>query len=600
VPASLILLLTIIGVATVLRARPVVVLGLYVSSAMLVPGSLAVPLTGTSYLTIQHVLVVAGLARLVLSRYDGTLPASALRATRVHLALGVFLLVSLVVGVLIAVDAGEVTPSVGRLVDLLDQLGYFVVCLALIRHIADLRLVLAAAAVGVVLAGAGGIVEHITGDSWGHFLFSKIPAQQLSTAAFPLGNRDGTLRVRVGGEFALQYAWMVAMLLPVLAGAALVCTRRVARGFGLALVGGTVAMLAVYWSFARTALAAGVLALAAFALLSRQRLLVVAAGLGMVGAAALYLTVPTVARHLDASADTGSIDVRVFRLAPFMDTVSYHPLRGLGLGGLLKGGFRVSDNAFLLSYVELGAIGVVMLVLVLAVAVAESLRPLWSQGIQERVLGAAAAVGVLAYVASAMTYDAFSLIQGTHVLWFLVAFSIVLGERALEPRRLLPVRAAWVRASVAGAIGLAVAGGVYALAPQHTAERLILTSLPQVIDTRPGDALVDGARAIKTACGTAFAIALPDVDLDCTDLSSAPGLARLRVQAPTIDVVREAVATYGEAFRTTANLPGARLLSEGPARSGKSSWVRTAPVWLPVGLAGLALLLPRRRRDDVQ
>lgn len=594
-PPFLIILLTLAAVGVVLRGSATVVLGLLLTAALVVPGSLGVPFTNIPYLSVQHVLVLAGIGRLVLGRIDGSLPRSALRPTRVHVALVGLVLVSLLVGVGL-VDSGDpVQGALARLFDLLDQLGVLVVFLALLRQQRDLRPAVRAAGVAVGIACVVAVLEYLTKHSLGEFLFRQLPSQRPTPAATPLNGRDGEVRVRVGAEFALQFAWLVVMLLPVLAVAALGARRRQAL-WAAGAVG--LGLLAVYWSFTRTALAASVAVLVLAALLSGRRVLALLGTALVVLGGLAYLAVPAVSRHLDVAADAGSVDARTLRLAPILEVVSHHPVRGLGLGELKASGYRVTDNAYLLQYVELGVIGVVLLVLLLLVAGAETVRALRLVPTADRAVVAACVAGVTAYALSAATYDAFTLIQGTHLLWFLVALPIVLAERHAPPAapRELPRLAVLAAGAAVG--GLLVGGLVYAVAPTHVAQRFTMTTLPLAVDSRPDDDFVDGERAIDTACFGMRSLALARVDLDCTDPKGPAGLAAVRVSAPTRRQVDQAVETYTTLLRSSLRLRSAQLFPAADPAGGRMTWARTAPVWLPLAAVCLVLAFGGRRRPD--
>jgi hypothetical protein len=591
VPPFLLVLLTIAGVGVVLRARDAVAMGVLVTSALVIPGSLDVPFTNSVYLSIQHVLVLAGLARLVLGRLEGSVDSAALRVTRVHGALLLVIVLSLVVGVGAADDGRPVSQGLARLLDLLDQLGTFVVLLALLRQAKDLRVALRVATFAVLVGGVIAVVEYKTKGSLGHYLFRQLPSQSTSIASRPLGDRAGQVRVRVGAEFSLQFGWLVVMLLPLVAAAGFLTLRR--RRAVLAAVTVGLGLLGIYWSFTRSALAASAGVLILGALLSRQRVLVRAGGLGIALAGALYALVPAIRHHLDRSADAGSVMARELRLAPILDVVSKHPVRGLGLGGLGSSGFGVTDNAYLLQYVELGVVGAVLLLGLLLASAIPAIDALRVSRADDRVIAAAAAVGVLAFLVSAGTYDAFTLVQGPHLLWFLVALSTALVERRLPPRPRRQVR--WLAAPVlaAGLTGLVAGLLVYAFTPVHTGQRLLLTTLPLSIDNRPGDAFVEGERTVTTACAGLLSLHLPRVHLDCDDPKGAAGVAVIRVAAPDAVVVAAATQTYLTSLRTAFNLPSAQLFPLDQPRRSRSSWAQTAPVWLALG--GMALLCQLRR-----
>src|SRR5205807_2421241 len=137
-------------------------------------------------------------------------------------------------------------------------------CTALVRADLDAAWFLRPiAAVLLVSAGIAGI-EHATASSWSHWLFQAVPAQQGNAAAEQLAIRAHTVRVRAGNEFPLGYAWVAAALLPIFT---VVVMRRSRFRFALLAGGGTLVVATIYWSFARSALAGVIVAIAVLGML---------------------------------------------------------------------------------------------------------------------------------------------------------------------------------------------------------------------------------------------------------------------------------------------------------------------------------------------
>lgn len=564
----------------VLRARPFVVLCLFATAIFLLPGPLLVPYTGANYLTYHHVLTLAGLARLVLGRVDGSVRRRDLTVTAPQVALLGLVLVAFVGGIVLA-EAGPLGAASFRFVDLLDQLGYLTVVVVLARQVGG-RAVLEAAAIGLLAGIVIATLEHLTGHSWGRLLFRPFPNGNGVSAAFPLAERGGSLRVRAGTEFALEFAWLVVALAPALV---LVALR---RGGVLAAGAVSVACVAVvYWSFTRTALVAVVVVIALTALLSRSKVLIAGAAVGAAAAGIAYETVPSVAAHLSTSTASGSVLVRGQRLAPAMEVASRHPFRGTGLGQLITSGFPTTDQAFLLEYVELGVVGVVALVVVLLAALHLCARAAFAQ--VDREVAVAGCLGALAFIASCFAYDAGTLVQGTHSLWFVVAgCAAVPLPRAAAPRpgRLL------VGAGLAGAVGLLAGTLITAVAPSHTAVRAYFTTVPlQVEGQLTFDPVTNAGYLINTTCGAMTAASLPGVTVDCSDSFGAAGVGTLRIQAPTPFDLDVAVRTLTELARDTAGVRYLQVIPRDLPATGQDTWVRTAPVWVALAAAGLTALL---------
>lgn len=591
-PGFAVALLALAGAVAVVRLRPLGALAVLVLAAVLVPGPLVVPFLHSSYLTVQHVLVLAGVARLVLQESDHAAARLALRPTPVHVALAALLVVAGVVGIALSPQSGRLGFAGYRLLDLADQLAFFVVCLTLVRRVGDARRVLAVAAVAVVVSSLIAVGEHVTGGSYGHWLFSRLPGQAGTDAAYPLSIRGGESRVRAGGEFALQFAWMSVTLLPVLIAVGL----RARRARLPLTVGGTVLVtLGVYWSFTRTALAALVVVIVVLALLSRDRVLAgLSAVLGAVAYAG-YLAVPSVAEHLSASADVGSIDVRTQRLAPIMHAVAQHPLRGLGLGELVSSGFQTTDNALLLEYAELGVVGATLLVVLLVVTVAQTGRALLVPDPRDRLLAAACTTGALVFVASAMTYDAATLLQDVHLLWLLVAVATVLAQDHVRPVRLPRPSGRLVLAT--GAAALLVGGLAAALAPVHAARDYELATLTATHESVEYDPVSAADSLVGTACGLLASSHAggAHVSVDCENTFGAAGEGRVRIQAPSRAALLRAETALARDVRGRGRLTTFTLRPVDEPATGRATALRTAPLWLPLLALGLLSLVPWRR-----
>jgi hypothetical protein len=574
-------------VLVVLRARPAVVLFVLGISLLTVPGPLVLPHSPTSLLTAPHLLTLAGAARLVITRVEGRTTREHLRVTPPQLALTALLLVASVIGVALSPSYGPLHAA-HRLADVADHLVFLTLVLVLTRQTSPAT-VLRATGLGVLVGILITVPEHLTGSSYGHTLFKAID-QVVQSAAFPLSEREGSLRVRAGTEFALQYAWVVAMLAPSLV---LVAWRR----GGAVLAGGAaaLALTSVYWSYSRTALAATAVGLLVMlVVMARRGGLFVLMSSAALGAAAL-LQSSGLRAHLDPNSDIGSIDVRSQRLAGIMDVASHHPFRGLGLGNLTASGYRTTDFAFLIAYVEMGVLGLVAVTACLLFALRAVLPSVLTRDATERDEGVAVVLGVGLFVLSTFTYDAFTLIQGTHALWLLVAAGIVLVERRAPD----PPRVSWNphvagRAAGLAGIGFVLGLAILQLAPKHTAEQAYFTILTAAEESRAGyDPITPAERFLNTACGIAESTAAPSTKVTCENTFGAAGVGRIRIQAPNEFLLREARTTFTDTVRVTARVKTFRYLVFDPPRTGHDTWARTAPVWMAAVGGALSLLLNR-------
>lgn len=594
-------LLAVLLVLVILKGSPRLVLAVLGASVLVVPGPLVVPHGTTTLLTFQHLITLAGAGRLLLGVLDGSLTRQTRRLTPVQWATLGLLAVTAVVGVLLAPGSAGLDHAANRLVGALDHVVFLTVAVVLVRQSAP-RAALEALGLGLLLGVGLATVEHVTGDSFGRLLFTRLGAFDNTSAAFPLSVRDGAPRVRAGTEFALQFAWIVAAMAPALL---LVAWRRVGAWFALAA--GALALLTVYWSYSRTALAATALALLVMTVVLSRRLGLWVFATGVLLGGVAILTSASVRAHLDPSTDIGSVQERTRRLGAVMDVASHHPFRGVGLGNLSVSGFQTTDFAFLIAYVETGVVGALAVVTCLLVAGRSVLPALRLPDAVGREEGVAAFLGVGMFLASCVAYDAFTLVQGAHGLWLAVAAGAVLVERSAPVPVATRRRPGLVAIAAAGVAGLAAGVVVYARAPEHAAQAAIFTTLsPAAEAVDRYDPVTPAQRFVHTVCGLAQATRPDGVQVECRDSFRGAGVGVLRVQGPDGTAVRAALATLTTVVHDRARLSDFRLLPTDPLRTGRPTWARTAPLWGAWGAMVLALLLtswsrprpwPERRRQ---
>ena len=69
---------------------------------------------------------------------------------------------------------------------------------------------------GVLAAVLIGFIERLTKFSWGEFFFEHVPASYIpSIAPGTLSVRGAAVRSQGAAQFALEYGWVLAMLLPL-------------------------------------------------------------------------------------------------------------------------------------------------------------------------------------------------------------------------------------------------------------------------------------------------------------------------------------------------------------------------------------------------
>jgi hypothetical protein len=574
VSAALLAAVTLALAVAAARASARVAFTMLFATIVLVPAPLAVPTGGvTSELHVSRVVLLGVLVG-VLWRHRN---ARVWRATPTALAFLVYLAVVLLTGIVFAPLVLDVGGQLSVYLGVVEQAIVLVVCTALVRTDPDALWFIRPVAGVLIVSAAIATVEHLTGSSWGHFLFQAAPAQQGIDAAAPLALRAGAARVRAGNEFPLGFAWVSAALLPLLV---VLVVRRPRFRFPLLVLAGGIVVSTIYWSYTRSALVGVVASFVVLGLLARERrvsaVVIAVVALGV----AAFVAAPSLSQHFSAAVDTGSIAVREQRLPIVLEAVAAHPWTGLGLTGLQSVGLQGVDATYLLAYGVTGAAGLAGLIGLLAVAAMSVGRGVLALDPRTRMVSAALTAGVVTLVAAGGAYDAMALNGTADVLWVLVAVGIVVAEREKGPVTLWAAPSLLPPVATFGALA-----GIAALlaAPTHHARQFEFSTLPIVQEAGFYDPNQPGDTLVNTVCGVAQAEAdrLPDVSVDCRDPFTSPGLGILRIEAPSANGVAAAVAAIRAAVRSA----GVRSLSavpESAAVAGEPTLATTAPLWLPV------------------
>lgn len=582
--------LAVVLVAIHLRAPLRVSMAVLVGATFLIPGAILFP-EAPAYLFVLRLGLWAACAGLLVRAASGQIEASALRPSRVLVALGVFVLVAYVFGV-----AGAPYPSqIERAFELwllpLDQLLFLWAATAAVRLL-GVRFVAHSAAVAVVVAAGIAVVERRTGASYAHWWFRH--QTNFGLAGQPLETRGGNTRVRAAGEFALQFAWVLAFFLPLLTVMALRAKRLV-----LLVTPGLLA-LAIVYTVTRSVfvgLAVGAVCLLVFARGDRRLIGVVA--LAALAAGLLYVGSAAVRTPYQA-ADPESESVRARRLAVLTDELSRRPWTGLGLDGASQRGMDSTDSALLATYAGMGVVGVAALLAALGAAAltvvaAGVIADAKAAPVAGALLGGLAAGGLAMFA-----FDSLSGPIASWNLWLLAALGVGLYEEAaaVRPARLRPRRVALPLRRVALPVAGLVAGiSVALVAPFHVAAQLrIFTLPPSYLTTTQSAADFVGRVTVQTTCDAAkTALAtMPSVDLDCFDpLTAGPGTGLVRLEAPT---TKQLVAAHDTFVRVAkAVQPTTRITIVTTPVRARPTWARTAPLTMTILGAQAALLLPSIR-----
>jgi hypothetical protein len=588
-------LLTLLLALTVLYAGPAVMFGVLIGSVLLIPATLVTPHLHTSYATVNHLLVAAALIRVAAMARRGLLSRDCFRATPLHLALALLIATWGIAGVVFAPSTEVSATALQRLAELGFAIGFFVVMLALLRHLDDVMLAVKLLTGFLAVTAVIAVLEHFTRDAYGHWLFQAAGHPGPTTAAHVLETRAGHVRARASGEFALAYAWVAVMLLPAAALVAL-RMRRVLR-VGLPVI--ALILLAIYWTYSRSAAAAVPVLFLLLAATVRDRRTLFAGGAAALGVLVLFALDPTIHHHLSLSTDSGSVGIRFQRLPPILNAVSTHPYLGLGLGGLQSIAVTTTDNFYLAAYGETGVVGAAVLVAVCLTAVVQAGRGIVVTDRVRRAVVMTSTLGFIGFLASGLFDDALLLAQPAQLGLLLVAMATAAAEPELGYTPLPQWSAP--RVAVLTAAGALIGLAAYLVAPiQVSQERTFTTIGPlRALVSGGGDV---GQSLIGTVCALSKTIAptLPKTTIDCRDDYTAPGLGTLRVEAPTTQQTLHAYATLKSVANRTYYLSDFQTHPTGEPIAARATAWRTAPVSGAVLGFALAFIAPlpflRRRR----
>lgn len=557
------------------RRRPAAAgFALIAATVVLVPADLVAPNGYTPLPTLTRVALLAVGAGLLWR------DRRVFAVTPVHLAAALFAVTTLITGVILAPAGVRGRDAAFDWVSLVEPLAVFVVTLGALRAADDERLALRVLARVTVVAVVIALLEGFTGISWGRLLGS---------GGGPLELRAGETRVRVGGEFALAFAWALAALVP----AAVTAARRRGVGTELAVLAGC--LFAAYLTFSRSAPLAFAVGLGLLVVANRDRRAAVGAVVLAVVLGGVAVSTPAVAARFTADVDTGAIAVRTERLPVVLDAAAQRPISGIGLSGTDLLGIPTTDNAFVLAYVETGVLGVVLLLVAIGSGLVCAGRGLAAPAGPSRSACAAAAAGVVVLVTGGLVFDSLQVRGTADLLWLLLAVGVAASERAcgrqvlLRPWTDVPV----VRVAVlltAGAAGLALAFAW----PAHTAITVRFETISATRLTGFGDPVDRGRRLVGTTCAVAeqYAAGRDDVRLSCRDLNEAAGVGELRAEAADEQRATAALFEVARLVGQQTRVVDLRFIPLGPAASGQPTAVRTAPVWLPLTVLLLVLLVP--------
>ena len=585
-------------VLAIFYSRYTVVLGVLIGTVMVIPATLVTPHLHTSFATVNHVIVTAAALRLVAMIRRGLMGRDRFRATPVHLALALLVVTWAFAGIAFAPASAVASTGETKIANLGFAIAFFIVVLALLREIDDPWLVLwmltgMLAATAVIAA-----TEHFSHHAFGHWLLGAAGAPGTTNAAQVLEARAGHYRVRASAEFALAYAWVAVMLLPV----ATLIALRGRRGIRVGLPILMLTLFAIYWTYARSAAGAIPVVFILLALGVRDRRTLFVGGAAALGAVILFAANPTIHHHLSLTTAQGSVGVRVQRLPPILEAVTHHPYFGLGLGGLQSISVTTTDNFFLSAYGETGVVGAVVMVAFCTTAVVQAARGLTVADRMRRSVIAASVIGFVAFLASGVFYDALLLTQPVELAMLLLALATATAEPVLG----FAVLPKWstMRVVFLTAAGALAGLAAYLLAPVVVSQQSTFTTISPLGAAQSGGYGV-GPSLINTVCELArsTAASLPDTHIVCRDNHGAPGVGTLRVESPSATRTLQAYAAMKRATSQVSYLSDFTTAPTSPPIADRATAWKTAPASGAVAGFALAFIAPlpiRRRRGGVQ
>ncbi|MGH9301410.1 MAG: hypothetical protein ACRD0E_05950, partial [Acidimicrobiales bacterium] len=351
------LLLAVVGVVLVAAAPIEIAFGTLVAFWLLVPGSLVVPGAPHIVLVDAAVLDVFALRLLLKSGLPGEPKGSAYALGPVHAALAFLLAIGFLDGVVLAPRSTSLAGDLHGWLYLFHLGVLFVVVLAAVRTIGvwrAVRIVVAVLLVSVAIA----VGEWITGRGWSAFFFEHLPANYLGVGAVGLIKRGSHVRPQVAAQFAVEYAWVLTMFLPLVIYAAIRTVRNVGRRARFALLIPPAVVLGVALTATRGAELAIPFMILLFVVLggagrSLRRWLAAFVGMGLFVA----IVAPSfVTKAFSIGAATDPLSVRFDRLPYLFSQVLSHRFTGIGFSGVTSV-FGGLDNAYALIYASIGVVG---------------------------------------------------------------------------------------------------------------------------------------------------------------------------------------------------------------------------------------------------
>lgn len=531
----------------------------------LVPPLARVPNGVTSQLFVTRVLVIAAGLGLLIRRHRYEVPGGPFRRHPLTLLLSAALLVALVNGVLLVVDADLLRPAFFRWLLYVDQALIFVVLLAALRSVDDLAWAARVVVLAFAAAALVGLFERVTGERPVAAIFGDVAP----TLGRGLLERGGSPRPRGTFAFAQEFGLVLAFMAPLALATVGSVRRKLPRLVPVALIV-LVSLLTVTRSAVVAMAVGGVVVLLASGSGAARRTVLAGAVVAIVAA----LAFPGWRDSFTSPQAQQSTETRIDRVPVVTERTAERPFTGNGFLGIADEVPAV-DNQLLLTYAEQGAVGVVTWTAVwigAAVAVAWGVR---GPGVG-RMVAAGALGGLVGALSASPVIDLFTL-GGSRAFWILAALGAAAAEGSARVRG--PARPRAVAALLG--VGVAIGASVAFAFPPTTARSFVFETWPVPAAAASGGTGFEvGGVYANTVCGFAdgFEAQRPGVAVDCRDVAQGSGIGRLRVTADGDQELEQAVT---ELERLGGVLTGFRLHPVGAAVDAVPALARTAPLWVP-------------------
>lgn len=537
---------------------------------LVIPSPIVIPNPVSSLASASYMVTLALLIRLIFEVRAGQLRRSIFAVTPLHTLLLAYLLSEFLFGIVNNKSNVAFSTQFDGFITRVQFVVVFITVLAAVRAHGS-RALVKPLVVSLAFTTTIALYEYYSKQSFWHHLAPYLADQQKFNFARVLEPRANGVRVRGSSEFAVEFAWYTAALIPV--GMAYLFDRK--RGTYLISISGAAVAGAIYWSGTRSVLIGLVVALVGFWAISRSPKAGSLATLALIGGIAIGFASPTVQHHFSSEINSGSIQIRGQRNSHAAEVIADTPFTGLGIKSETTVGLKATDADVVAYYVQVGALGTLVFLLMILGAILAAIRVARVPDPRDRTLGAAFAAGALVIAASSSSLDAFALGQTSSLFFVFVAGALVISEEHLGPIQLPRQGKLW--RYLLPLIGGLVGSIVYVVAPTHaTVQQTVFTV--GVTNEGEDSPLQLGEQLLGSICTAAHAVPLPPhSSVECTELAGVDAVGRIVVRS---DSLSSAKAVAAEIARDTQALGylQTKILTTKETAGDKDTYARVAPL----------------------